>query len=909
MDWQILESPRPAEAALGALIVLAAGSLAVRLSRQPVRRARLAVLTLLGAAVLPGLAALPYVPRWSVGLWPASGAGSIARQGETPSASVRMGPTDGAYSRASPNIVERSEAYPPTAGPLAARPAPIPLPAIPFTAPSWRGIAIGAYAFAAAGWAAWWLIGQVALWRVARSARAVSPRVRDVFRELAGPDGEGVRLLESDRIALPFTYTWARPVILLPSAMADASEARALRYALAHEWSHVARRDAVAWNLAGLAGLVLLYQPLYWWLRRQLRISQDHLADARAAASGSAEDYAAFLVSLTRAHGGGPSWAALGIGDRRSNLYRRIVMLVQDREPLETRCRAAWTLAVALAAAVVLVAASGLRLDAAPAGEPLAKEALVQDEPKPAETPKPAGETLNYKGTVKDKDTGQPIAGAVVTVGRSILSGQGNRILEETRHTTAEDGTYAFTIPPEQTAERLLYIDLNVEHPDYATRAGVGYSLGMIRKNEGLGERPFFEMVELRPAKPITGKVETPEGGPAGGVEVLAYSRTVKVPPEQIQYAQQIGYGSFARTKTAADGSFRLPITTPGDGVFWILPESFAPEMHVLAGGRRGDLGAFRLKVGVKLSGRAVNTEGGPVAGLLLEARRGRGEVLGRLGVADAITRTTETDADGRFAFAPLPPGRYEIQATDYDARQPKSAGWSRREIPGVFPTMSARIPEGAPPLEIDLREVPHVVVEAGWVDSQGRPRSGWSSFFWGRLDETFWISQTHPDLQGRFTVKAPLGLKEAQFDFMTNEHASALYRMAPDAPLQEGRAVQLGTLERDVKGIEIVRYDSPVVVINAVDKDGRHVEGFRAVAEYVGDEVGEERHIYLSGGKRKTESIQDEQNDGRYRTTQMLPDREVKVTATAGGFQPASRTLKLAEGQVEEVTLVLEPQ
>ena len=68
MEWQILAWSRLADAAAGGLIVLAAGSLAARLCRQPVRRARLVVLTLLGGMAVPGLGALPVAPRWSAGL-------------------------------------------------------------------------------------------------------------------------------------------------------------------------------------------------------------------------------------------------------------------------------------------------------------------------------------------------------------------------------------------------------------------------------------------------------------------------------------------------------------------------------------------------------------------------------------------------------------------------------------------------------------------------------------------------------------------------------------------------------------------------------------------------------------------------------------------------------------------------
>ena len=41
-------------------------------------------------------------------------------------------------------------------------------------------------------------------------------------------------------------------------------------------------------------------------------------------------------------------------------------MLVQDHEPLEHRCRTLWSLAAGAAAAIVMIVASGLSLDAAP---------------------------------------------------------------------------------------------------------------------------------------------------------------------------------------------------------------------------------------------------------------------------------------------------------------------------------------------------------------------------------------------------------------------------------------------------------------------------------------------------------------------------------------------------------------
>ena len=894
MDWRSLVSVRPADAALAGMIVLVLGSLAAGLSRQPVRRVRIILLTLLGAAVVPFLGASAIGPRWSVGLLPALAA-------PAPVESIMTSPAPPALPSmiVNPPVVAaetKNREIATSRNDAKSVPSRSATEARVWSPPSLASVMVAVYATTAAGLASWWLLGQLAFYRIVRAARPASAAVREVFHGIAGPAGRRARLLESDRVDLPFTNTWIRPVILLPAAMCDGRDPEALRYALAHEWSHVERRDSWAWTLAMLSGLVLFYQPLFWWLRRRLRLDQDFLADARAAELGSAEDYAAFLVRLARSRRSGPTWPALGIGDRRSNLHRRVLMLEQS-QPLEKHCRPAWSAAVALASIIVVLIASGLRLDAAPPS----KEAAVQD------AARPAGETLHYKGIVKDKDTDKPIAGAAVVVRRSDYSDRENRVIEESHHSTAADGTYEFTIPPEQTAVRRLYIELDVSHPDYATRAGFGYSLGMIRKNEKLGERPFFERIELRPARPITGKVETPEGKPASGVEVLAFSKIENLPEGEREY------GSFSKTKTDAGGSFRLPITTPGAGVFWILPTTSAPEMHVLAEGRRGDLGTFRLKPGVRLSGKAIDVDGKPKTGMLVEVRRERGDepddaILGRLMVGDFIQKLAETDAEGRFVVDPLPAGEYVVRPTDADYRNGDSAGWKRRESPGPYPRLTVVVKDGETPAPLELRETPSVVLEGGWVDSKGRPTPGWASMVNGMLDGRSWFDQTRPDDQGRFSMKVPRGLTGGQLNIILNEHASARYRIGKDAPLLEGRIIMLGTLDHDVNGVEIVRYKAPVIVINAVAKDGKQISGFKAHVEYVGD-AGKSDGISLSGGKKTTEAIQDEQNDGRYRTSQLLPDREVEVSVSAEGFKPAQRTMKLAEGVVEEANFVLEPK
>jgi beta-lactamase regulating signal transducer with metallopeptidase domain len=777
---------------------------------------------------------------------------------------------------------------------------------------SWRAIALTAYAAAGGGLAAWWLLGQVLLWRIARSARPAPRQVQTEFLEISGRAGRNVALLASDSVKLPFTYTRFSPVVVLPEALCESTSSQERRFCLAHEWSHIERRDARAWNLAALAGFVMFYQPLFWWLRRQLKLCQDYLADDRAAALASAEDYADYLVSLARARQTVSALPALGVSDRRSNLFRRVTMLVEDHQPLEHRCRTLWSLAAAASAAAVIVVVAGLRLDGAPAD----RAAQAKDEKSaPAESkkstipkdqaPKPAA--LHYTGRVEEIGTAKPIAGAAVVVRRSLLKRNNeNTILQETRHTTDGNGVYSFTIPPEQVAERYLYIELDVEHPDYATQAHFGYALSMILKNEKMGGRPFFENIELRPGTPITGHVERPDGSPAKGVSILAYSRSGK-----LKIGETNEYGSFANAKTDEQGNFKVNVTTTGLAVFWILPDDLAGELHGVPEGKRGDLGQFTLKPGAPLKGRVLDVEGKPVAGIFVNAERERSEevnqLIGALAVADAINRSAVTGADGSFTLAPLPAGEYRVLPGDRS--RDGSERNKVRPLPFVFTPRKISLKDGETPEVLEIRASPHAVIEAQWLDAKGKPTTGFTSHIFGQVDQEHWFGEAKVAPDGKVVAHVPHGLENVQLNLMTNEHHAIRWRKAKGEPLSRGRIIMLGTLDHDVKGIEIIHYTAPIVIVKGESTDHKPVPGLKVSANYTQQENEQSGgKLILAGGVHSDVGFE-KQEDGRFRSEQLQPDLEFTVTAEADGYKPASRKLTLGEAKTEDVSLVLEPK
>ena len=112
--------------------------------------------------------------------------------------------------------------------------------------------------------------------------------------------------------------------------------------------------------MAGLARVLFFYQPSVWWLRRQLRLCQDFVADAQASRQASQpEDYAEFLTVRAAAGSLHPAMAGLGMGFGKSELYRRVVMLVKN-PPLESRPPRLWTVSVTCVAMLLVGAVAAL---------------------------------------------------------------------------------------------------------------------------------------------------------------------------------------------------------------------------------------------------------------------------------------------------------------------------------------------------------------------------------------------------------------------------------------------------------------------------------------------------------------------------------------------------------------------
>ena len=488
-------------------------------------------------------------------------------------------------------------------------------------------------------------VGLIATRRLIQNAQPLSDAALDrVARMIRNfPRQSHVTFVSSDRIDVPMVVGLRRPTILLPTRLtlpdADPLE---LKHSLAHEWGHVELHDLMTWQLASACQTFLWIQPCYWALCRELRVAQDQLADQFAIQQTNEHaSYATTLLELASARQKALP-GALTMAGGKSNLYRRIEMLMNERLPIVRVTRKS----IVLSLGVLFIAAGSLLTclqltHASPNAASTPNDKLTQDAEAKSDG---AEESAEHSGVVTDADTGKPIAGVTVTVTR--MESRDWQELGVTESVTDENGRYTFQIPPEQLSQRLLYIMFDIDHPDYAQRHCGSYGYGMIVKNLENGEQPWFSKLQMVRGEKIVGRLVDENQNPIAGVQI------------RCNCAPKSGYdrvrSSWIEKVSDEDGRFELMATFDGTTKLSFIPPDHCMK-HINLGDKRGDIGDITLTSGFPIHGVVKDAEGNPMSGLWVnitpeEERRD---------ASYEMKRSAETDEDGRFRTRPIKPGKY----------------------------------------------------------------------------------------------------------------------------------------------------------------------------------------------------------------------------------------------------------
>ena len=226
---------------------------------------------------------------------------------------------------------------------------------------AWSTLLLGIWGVGAMAFAAWFLASIWNIRRLAAQATPVTARdwldpLRDVCARLA--IRRPVRLLQSDRVAMPMTSGWRQPVILLP-AMASEWQSPRRTVVLHHELAHVKRADVVTQSLAQWACAAYWFNPVVWFAAFRLRVERERACDDEVLRLGTrASDYANHLLDIAReCHAPGPSASAGVAMARPSQLERRMRAILDPTvRRLYGRCTAVLA-AVLLSGATLVVSA------------------------------------------------------------------------------------------------------------------------------------------------------------------------------------------------------------------------------------------------------------------------------------------------------------------------------------------------------------------------------------------------------------------------------------------------------------------------------------------------------------------------------------------------------------------------
>lgn len=160
-------------------------------------------------------------------------------------------------------------------------------------------------------------------------------------------------LRQSDRISAPLTYGLFRPVILLPKG-GGWEEDSVMPCVLAHEWTHIRRRDAWA-KLALTAALcVHWFNPLVWLMVGLANRDIELACDQGALGQLGPRSRRAYALALVRMEEARASWNPVSSSFSKNPVEERIVAMMKWNKTSRTAAAAACLI---VGSAAVLAAA------------------------------------------------------------------------------------------------------------------------------------------------------------------------------------------------------------------------------------------------------------------------------------------------------------------------------------------------------------------------------------------------------------------------------------------------------------------------------------------------------------------------------------------------------------------------
>ena len=360
----------------------------------------------------------------------------------------------------------------------------------------------------------------------------------------------------SDRIAVPVTAGWLRPVILLPSEC-DGWAGSRRRMVLIHELSHVARGD-VLWQIAAKLACVIYWpHPMVWLAARRMRVEREAACDDAVLRDVERpSEYASLLLDVAASLADRPigmSTAAIAMACGRS-VEERIRWIVQPgrcRLPIGRRT-ARWFSVGAILIVLGLGSISIFADSPAPAvvesseGKPVTMTPAVQEQT-------PRQQMLELPVRVVDAE-GKPVVNAKITPW-ALRSSQGHGLWSDNDKragvgpkevVTGKDGTATVLYPQYRDVQeqiRTIAVSLFVDHPRFAFIDGLHIDVPLESKG------PYE--IKLTPGVPVD-------------IRPLINGKPTTLDDVFILWSDGRSWRKGVALEKTASGTLRIPAISPG---------------------------------------------------------------------------------------------------------------------------------------------------------------------------------------------------------------------------------------------------------------------------------------------------------------------------------------------------------
>ena len=202
-----------------------------------------------------------------------------------------------------------------------------------------------------------WLCGFVLLLiRWVRNWCAIQAMVRSASPMPLSID---IPVLSSSRLLEPGVFGLFHPVLLLPEKIVNRLSAPQLESILAHEMTHVRRRDNLTAAIHMAVETIFWFHPAVWWIESRLIEERERACDEAVLQLGNeAEVYAESLLNVCKFSTESPMACMSGVTG--SDLKRRIVRIMTEQTGRKLDLSRKVLLSVAAVIAVALPVSFGL---------------------------------------------------------------------------------------------------------------------------------------------------------------------------------------------------------------------------------------------------------------------------------------------------------------------------------------------------------------------------------------------------------------------------------------------------------------------------------------------------------------------------------------------------------------------